>query len=169
MSETRATKVKFDGSKVRIEYEKKRLDGHYDEYTLSSLDSPSLEFQNALKALAMDAVTICELDGKDVDKLTVRGVTLTYTNDIMGACITALKKLETSNAPLVLNTPHLPSEAYGDGDVTSPVLEPSTVSRLVEVAEAALRFIDGERAQGNLFVAGSEVEAPAEQLQEAMA
>jgi hypothetical protein len=165
----RITKAKYDGSKVRIEYEKQRPDGQYDEFTLSSLDGPAQPFVDALNALAMDVVGICELHADSLDRLTVRGVSFTYTNDIMGACITALKKLETSNAPLVLNTPHLPSEAYGDGDVTSPVLEPSTVSRLVEVAEAALRFIDGERAQGNLFVAGSEVEAPAEQLQEAMA
>jgi hypothetical protein len=148
----RITKAKYDGSKVRIEYEKQRPDGQYDEFTLSSLDGPAQPFVDALNALAMDVVGICELHADSLDRLTVRGVSFTYTNDIMGACITALKKLYTSNAPLVLNTPHLPEEAYGEGDTSSPLLDTATVDRLHELALAAERYVDGERAQGDLFV-----------------
>ena len=163
----RITKVKYDGAKVRIEYEKKRPDEQYDEFTLSSLDSPTQPFRDALNALAMDVVGICELDAESLDKLTVRGVSFTYTNDILGACITALKRLKTSNAPLVLNTPHLPEEAYGEGDSSTPVLDTATVDRLHELALAAERYIEGERAQGDLFVAAGEVSADAAQVQAA--
>jgi hypothetical protein len=148
----RITKAKYDGSKVRIEYEVERPDGQFDEFTLSSLDGPTAPFIDAFNALAADVVTICELHEDSLDKLKVRGVSFTYTNDIMGACITALKKLKTSNAPLVINTPHLPEESYGEGDATSPTLDTSTIDRLHELALAAERYVNGERAQGELFV-----------------
>ena len=103
-------KIKYDGSKVRIEYEQKRRDGgDPDEYSLHSADRPAPEFDPVLQALAADVVAICELPEADARKLTIRGVSLTYTDGVMGACITALKGLTTSNAPLVLNTPFLPS------------------------------------------------------------
>jgi hypothetical protein len=82
--------------------------------------------------------------------ITVRGVTFTWKNDIMGACITALKSLTTANAPLVLNTPHLPSEPYSGnpGDV-GPVLRRGT-DRLEHLITEVARYIDGERAQAKL-------------------
>jgi hypothetical protein len=146
----RITKVKFDGSKVRIEYENKREDQkQWDEFTLQSADLPTLELTDALADLRQDVLAICELPADDLLKLTVRGVTLTHTNDVLGACITALKSLKTANAPLVINTPHLPETPYGDGD--SPVLATSTVDRLHTLMLAAERYIDGERAQADLF------------------
>lgn len=158
----RVDKVKFDGSKVRIEYANKRPDNQYDEFTLGSVDRPAQPFFNAMDALRQDVIAICELADADADKLTVRGVTFTHTNDVFGACITALKKLTTANAPLVLNTPHLTEEAYGEGDTSTPLLKRETIDRLLELSLAAERYIDGERAQGTLFDAGLATEAPAE-------
>ena len=106
------TKVKYAGEKVRIEYTIDRADGgEADEYTLQSADKPLPSFETALLALTPDVVDICELDTLSAAHITVRGVTFTWKHDIMGACITALKTLTTANAPLVLNTPHLPSES----------------------------------------------------------
>lgn len=171
MSETTATKtivtkVKWDGSRVRIEYQKERTDGLSDDYTLNCADRPSPAFLNAMNALADDVVEICELGIDDAKKLTVRGVTFTHTSDVFGAVITAMKKLKTANAPLVINTPHLTEEPYGEGDTSTPLLETETVDRLHMLALEAENYINGERAQGSLIVA-SEREQPNADVQEA--
>lgn len=148
------TKIKFDGSKVRIEYQVERKDGgDADEYAMHSADKPLPEFDSALQALASDVVTICELVSSDVERLKVRGVTLTHTNGILGACITALKTLKSSNAPLVINTPHLPMEPYSDGDDQAPTMPSGMAERLAALEVQADRYLAGERAQASLFEA----------------
>jgi hypothetical protein len=143
-------KVKFDGAKVRIGYERERDDGQIDEFTMSSADQPAQSFIDALAALSEDVIDICELPADQQDKLKVRGVTVTHTNDVMGVCITALKSLKTADAPLVLNTPHLTEAPYSEGS-TSPLLSTETCDRISELLLAAERYLDGERAQGDLF------------------
>jgi hypothetical protein len=154
MNEQRFTKIKYDGSKVRLEYERPRKDdGDADEFLLNSADKPAPELDAALQALAVDVVTICELIPSDVSRLKVRGVTLTYTNEIQGAVITALKTLTTSHAPMVCNTPHLPSEPYseGAGDYQPPTWPTGMFDRIAALEAQAKRYLDGERAQATLF------------------
>lgn len=146
------TKIKYDGSKVRIEYEVERKDGSdADEYSVFSADKPLPEFDAALQAFAVDVVSICELNPSDVDKLKVRGVTLTRTNDILGVVVTALKELKSSNAPMVINTPHLPETPYSDGDDFAPVMPSGMCQRVWNLEAEAQRYLDGERAQASLF------------------
>lgn len=149
MSEKRYTKIKFDGSKVTLAYEMTRTDGDPDEFNVLCADLPAPEFDQALQALAQDVAAICELPESDVLKIKVRGVTLTWAHDVMGACITAMKTLKTANGPLVINTPHLPSDGYSDSDC--PMLSPATVTRLEALAFQAERYLGGDRAQGQLF------------------
>jgi hypothetical protein len=149
--ETRFTKIKYDGSKVRIEYEVTREPGKDpDEYTVFSADAPMPSFIDAMNALAQDVIAVCELPADQIDKLKIRGVSLTHTNDILDACITALKVVKTANAPLVLNTPHLPAEGYSDNP-DEPVMPSWMGARLEAVSDEAQRYIDGERAQASLF------------------
>jgi hypothetical protein len=153
----RFTKIKFDGDKVRIEYEMPRKDGgDPDAYTLLSIDKPLPEFQVALQAMKQDVIDICELDPSCGDKLTVRGVTLTHTNDVLGACVTALKLLKTANAPLVLNTPHLPEASYSGDDNGTPIMATAMGDRLSALMIEAERYVNGERAQASLFNAEDE-------------
>jgi hypothetical protein len=148
----RFTKVKYDGSKVRIEYEVPRKDGgDADAYTLVSIDAPAPEFIAALAAMRQDVIDICELDPSCGDKLEVRGVTITHTNDVLGACVTAIKKLKTANAPLVLNTPHLPEVSYSGDDNGEPLMTTAMGDRLSALFIEAQRYVDGERAQASLF------------------
>lgn len=145
----RFTKIKFDGSKVTLGYEIPRKDGDPDEFTVFCADLPAPEFDQALQALAVDVAGICEMPDSDAVKIKVRGVTLTWAHDIMGACITAMKSLKTAQSPLVLNTPHLPSESYSDTDC--PVLRTDCIHRLDRLALEAERYLNGERAQGSLL------------------
>lgn len=142
-------KVKFDGVKVRIEFQRKRADDRYDEAWLASFDHPMRSFIAALIALAPDVCTICELPSDQVDKLQVRGVSFSHTNDIMGAVITALKPVKTAQSPVVLNTPHIPQAPYSDGG-EGPLLDDDTADRLETLRDEAIRYINGEREQPQL-------------------
>lgn len=153
------TKIKSDGSKVMIAYEVERKDGgDADEYSMHSADKPRPEFDAALQALATDVVYICELIPSDVERLRVRGVTLTHSNGILGACITALKTLKSSNAPLVINTPHLPVEPYSDGDDNAPTMPSGMADRIAAVEAEAQRYLDNDRAQVSLFAGATKDE-----------
>ena len=146
------TKVKYDGSKVRIEYTVDRKDGgESDEYSVVSGDKPLPSFTDALQALSMAVADICELNREASSCIDVRGVTFTWKSDIMWACITGLKSLKTTNSPLVLNTPHLPESAYsGNPDDGSPCLPRAAAQLLYSVLEEAKRYLNGDRAQATL-------------------
>ena len=139
-------KVKYDGTKVNIEYaiEKKQVK---DVFTLESTEKPLPEFRNALNDLKPFFEEICELPAGYSDNIEVRGVSFSYggENDTMGATITGLKPLKTANAPLVINTPHLPSEDYSGNNDMAKTLPSDSIYYLNELQRQAERFIDGER------------------------
>jgi hypothetical protein len=167
-TETRFTKIKLDASRVRLEYETVREGGDPDEYSMLCAERPRAEFGTALQALAADVVEICELAADDLAKITIKGVTLTHTNDILGAVITATKALKGSNAPLLLNTPHLPEEAYsGQASDPNPTMPLGMATRLKRLVEEAGAYVRGSRAQGSLFPAEGRQTASAEVLEAA--
>lgn len=158
--ERHITKVKYEGSKVHIEYEVVKDNG-IDEFSLTCREEPRPEFKAALDGLAptvAEGIEIPELtDAKGLKKyvktLEVRGVSFSYSNGIMGAVITALKTLENCNSPLVINTPHKPSSPYSQGDPSAEdkCLSPAAVKELKKLQEEAEKYIAGERAQGEMF------------------
>jgi hypothetical protein len=150
----RITKVKYDGKKVRVEYERGSLTDP-DEFLVSCKDEPSVEFKDALQALQPDVNELCEFP---IDQaLSIRSVSYSHTNGIMGACVTALRSLKKANSPLVINTPHLPSEPYSD-NADELTLDPNMTERLIHLANLAEMYVGGDaRAQASLL------DAPAEQ------
>lgn len=140
----RINKVKFDGAKVRLEFEIERPDGRFDESVVASFDAPLPSFNGALQALAADVCTICESGADQAAHLRVSSVSFSHANDIMGAVITGVKPVMTAQSPVVLNTPHLTVKPYGD---VGPVFSLGTVERLERLITEAERYILGERAQ----------------------
>lgn len=145
-------KVKFDGTRVEIRYTVARGGGDPDEYELKCRDLPRPEFETALKSLLPHAAKILELDEEYLERATVRGVTFSFTNEVMGAVMTIIRPLDTANAPLILNTPHLPSESYNEDSKggNDLLLSPECVSALDDLKTEAENYIDGQRAQGML-------------------
>ena len=148
----RITKVKYDGAKVRIEYEQAREVGDPDEFSLNCADRPVPEFEAALAALIDDVLEICELPPEYAKGIKVRGVSISWTNDVMGACVTALRTLQTANSPLVINTPHLPSDQYSEGG-EAPLMSEEFVDHVETLMDRATDYINGTRAQQSLPLA----------------
>lgn len=147
------SKIKFDGTRVEIKYTVGRGGGEPDEYELKCRDLPHPDFKVAFEALRPFVAEICEMDEDYLEKSEVRGVSISNTNGVMGACITVLKTLKTATSPLVINTPHLPSEPYNEeqNPETAKLLPKECVEAIQDLIDEAGLYVDGKRAQGSLF------------------
>ena len=115
--ETMVRKIKWDGSRIKLSFEiRYPIPGtdeqRTDEYDLKSIDRPTPAFIDALNALGADVDEWLEMPSNWSSNLIIRGVSLSWTDDIMGAVITALKPLNDSRAPFVVNTPHKPAMPF---------------------------------------------------------
>ena len=150
--ERRFTKIKYDGKKVNLYYV---VEANEDKHWFESIQQPTPEFVAALDKLVADVIVICELPIIYITGLKIRGVSLSWTiadgEYIMGAVITALKTLSTSNSPLTINTPHLPAEDYGGNNPNAKVLSADCCDNIKELIESAEGFLLGERSQANMF------------------
>ena len=149
----RIKKIKLLDGKVKIEYEVLEGDKIKEEYSLTSVDKPLPSFSAALQALSQSVIDICELPQQDVEYIGIIGVSFSFAGDkqVMGAVITAQKKLKKSDAPLNLNTPHKIKEFYGETGSKHQLLDSETIDKLSTLIEEAERYITGERQQINLF------------------
>ena len=153
---TRICKVKRASGKLEIEYEVPSKDGA-NEFVLKSRELPRGEMIRAFEALVQPAIVdVLELPDAYTEDCKATGASFSYVpgptgKEIMGCVITLQKKLSTANSPLILNTPHLPSEAYsGNPNDTNPTLPGELVDRLEKLQEEARLYIRGERAQATL-------------------
>lgn len=145
-------KVSWDGERVLVKWEVMQPKG-VDEFQLSCVDAPATDLLDALAALRPRVAEICQLPEEYCASMEIRGVSFSYGGEgrVMGATITALKPLATANAPLVVNTPHLASESYSEDGPTDKLLSTAAIVALEAVMVEALRYIDGHRAQRDLF------------------
>ena len=152
------TKVKIEKSKTRIHYllPVRGRPEDMDEYTLSCSDAPKPSFYDAANALKAHAAAICEMAPGWAHNLEIKGVSFSWSNDVMGATITALKPLSGSNAPLVINTPHKPETPYSEGGDETNCLTPECADALRTLLNEARDYVDGDRAQNLLPFGGSD-------------
>ena len=152
----RFTKIKFDGTTVELHYEEG--DNYLDKYTMKCNELPRPDMVMAFDALREEARLLCELPEDYLQRIDVRSVSLNYggKQETMGATITARMKLEYSNGPLNLNTPNKPVEPYveanyDDETYAKMCLRSECVDKLEKLIDEANYYVDGQRAQGNLF------------------
>ncbi|MBT8489701.1 MAG: hypothetical protein KJN62_01495 [Deltaproteobacteria bacterium] len=152
----RIIKVKITKEKkIHITYEIENKIASWDEYSFTCLDEAIPEFYCALNMLAYDVIELCELPDEYVERIDVKGVSFSYggEKEVMGATISACMLLNHSNCPLSLNTPHKPSESYNDITAAEDqILSDITVQRLNDLIKQCKKYIDGERAQTDLFL-----------------
>lgn len=152
----RVHKVKMNkDGKITINYSQPHKSGSRDEYSLTCNDAPRPAFIDALAAMGRHVVDICELPADYSGGLHVNGVTFSYGGDeeTMGATITASKQLTGSTAPLLINTPHKPSEPYATGADDGNCLSDDAIADLLALQREAVAYIEGKRAQQILNLA----------------
>lgn len=153
--QTRFTKIKYNKGMVKLHYDSISSMGNAESYVVSSEDLPLQSFNEAFQAVGEFVAEICEIATES--PIEVLGVSFGYGGDaeVMGATITAKLELENSNSPLIMNTPYKPSEPYTEGGDESVLLPVRCVKALDVLSKEAKKYLNGERAQGELFAGES--------------
>jgi hypothetical protein len=147
------TKIKSNGKQVVLEWTtpaKGGRTGELIEHRLCSEQPPVQEFTDALDALKVEVGALLEVPAKWALPLRVIGVSINTEEDgRKGYVITALKDLEATNAPAVINTPHL--RAQEDDEEQGKFAPASLIELVGEVIERAKDYVGGKRAQLDMF------------------
>ena len=138
-------KVKYKKGRTTIVHHTGPMDDPEDSDSKTSKSPPTDEFKKALQDLKTDLLEICELE--DDHPVEIIGVSFSYPKDVMGVTITGLRTLDTSVAPLILNTPFKTAEPLNEGGDTNEAgfLSDVTVKRLKKVIEEAINYLGGAR------------------------
>lgn len=142
-------KISVTSDKVSITY-KSTHNGTTEECFLSSSEKGRESLYLAMSELNMHIVQLCELPNDVGSDLKATSISFSDNEGVMGAVITGTKKLSNSNTPLLLHTPHK-TEFNKDGNTTVKHLPADTCRCLRKLQEAAIYYLKGKRAQGNLF------------------
>lgn len=144
------TKIKLTKGQVALEWVTEegptRTDQH--EHRLTSFELPHPGFLAAMEGFKRPVLDLLELPSMYGDGLAVTGISITHEDDRgRGLVITCQKQVAGAPAPLIFNTPYLPEDAGEHGQS----LPEKMIEALDVAVEAAGRFLQGERAQGDLF------------------
>lgn len=123
---------------------------NWDKFTLVCKDPPKEELKERLQVMANHVVEICEFEQSATKKIAVSGITVSYTQENRYLVITALKDLNYSQAPLVINTPARPE--LPNGECTEEFCMSKVLRNdLMALENEAWLYINGDRAQQSLF------------------
>ena len=166
---------------AKITYSIER-DGSSEKHQMECPDKPMPELLEALQGLEYDALKELEVvrvgdrsfyeamdlalhegrseefreelsrGGASEAIAVVRSVSFSWGCDILGASICLLIEMRNSDAPLVVNTPHKPSQQYSDGG-QAHLLPEKLVDKLRALHGLIELYIEGtrERKQTDLF------------------
>ena len=150
----RFQKIKYSKGRVKIEYEiPNKIKKDWDQLFLACSDEPRPEFMSALQALSEDVIEMCELPEDYRTRIIVTGVSLSYATDdeIPGATTISQMVLKKSNVNLNINTPFKPFQPYSEDGDRAQCLSEDCVQRLEDLMSEAESYVNGIRAQGELF------------------
>ena len=154
MARRHITKVKFKEGRVEIHAKQKlRVGDDAKTEILNCSEEPADGFKKAFGELETHVRTILQLpDEQWQDRIQITGVSYSFSEDteVEGAVITGFVRLDTSHSPFSFNTPHLPFEQYS-ATGESPLMPEEAQDDLRILRREAELYLDGKRAQGDLF------------------
>lgn len=148
----RIKKIRVDKlNRINIEYEIERPDSDPDEFSFTCADKALPSFYIAFQALFLDVIEMCEIPRSS--NISIKGISFSFSGEkeVMGCVLTAQKTLLNSDSPLNLNTPHKISEFYGETGSKKQLLSDDCKKRLNDIIYEAIRFVNGERLQKDMF------------------
>ncbi len=148
----RIAKAKIKDGQLHVELEGMENDVER-KMSLKSLDGFHPDLQAAFDALCPSVREILEWPSNLYpDSLRVTGVSWSFSEGtgVEGAVLVCQAALEGCTSPFCFNTPHLPFEQYTE-DGNAPLMPDGAQDALGELRREVQRYIDGKRAQLNLF------------------
>jgi hypothetical protein len=100
-------KIRVKEDYVEVEFNNKTADKQTTKDTkFKSYLKPHPDFITAMTCLNVDVIEILELPTDYINGLDVKSVSINHEADGIGSVISAIKKLNNSDAPFCLNTPY---------------------------------------------------------------
>lgn len=149
----RIAKAKRKDDQLHVELEDTDNDTER-KVSLKSLGGCHVDLGTAFDALAPYVREILEWPNSLYgNHMTVTGVSWSVSEktDVEGAVISAQASLEGCNSPFCFNTPFLPFDLYNEENEDQPVMPDGAQDALRELRAEVLAYIEGKRAQGDLF------------------
>lgn len=145
----RFTKVRYRNGETTLNWLDEEADASKHKHEVTSTEDPEPEFRSGLGALAPHVAALLGLPKSQSEHLEVAGISLRYgEDDRYGVVVTCIKELEDGDSPWVINTPHRKSR---DVDDERPALSEEFEAAIDQVLDMARGFVEGKRAQGELF------------------
>lgn len=142
-------KIKFEGERTNVTYEENIENGLIQKEIIFKTDTERhSDFTAAANDLIPLAVSLLGLPMDYKEGIEFRGVTFSNNeHQGMGAVVTMLKYIDGINSPFVMNTPHMHNAEDGNSIMSTPYRK--ALEHLIKEAEM---FLQGKRAQGDLFI-----------------
>ena len=158
MQNIRMLKIKAKGKFITLQWEQyQKSTSNWDEHALTSADPPRPELLDCMKKMNQHIVDICEMQKSDINKVEARSISLSYGEDGSGVVISGIKELEHNTSPLCINTPYKPE--FGPEGMEECGMSAELQEDIGNLCDEAFKYINGDRAQQNLFTDGqAEVE-----------
>lgn len=118
------------------------------EHLMDGDEGAHPDFITALQDFVPEVIKLLELPTAYTTGLTVTSLSMNYKSDRLGLVVTCQKKLERSNSPFVIHTPHL---REANDEETGEYLSDEVVALVQKVEKFAAAYVSGARAQGELF------------------
>lgn len=153
MSEQFISKIKFKEGQIVIVVREGDAASTERETTIKSWEDPHEDLRKAVSDLEVHVRDILELPATWAEgSVKITGVSFSKSEDtgVVGAVMTAQAGIEASDAPFTFNTPHLPFAQYSPTG-NSPTMPNRAIEALEKVQEEALAFLNGKRAQMDMF------------------
>ena len=140
----KVSKVRMKDPEVFIAYQEPHGEDTVT-VTVEAEDAPKQSFLDALQGLADHALKLCELPVSWSTNVEARGLTVKQTGEGVGAVISCVKTL-SSGQVMSFNSPY--TLAVNDN---GPELGGDALQAVERLMAEALAYVDGKRAQGQLF------------------
>ena len=127
-----------------------------EEHKISSHDMPLPEFHEALQGLSAIVVKLLELDGTPWEKeIICKGIEKISENrsGVRTITLIAMRRFDHFIAPIEVKTPAFPIDILEGDDTKSkkmPNLNDDELNAILDFINEAVRYVDGNRAQGEL-------------------
>jgi hypothetical protein len=149
----RIAKAKRKDGQLQVELEQTNSDTER-KISLKSLGGCHPDLDAAFDDVAPYVREILEWPGNLYSNhMTVTGVSWSVSENtgVEGAVISAQASLKGCNSPFCFNTPFLPFDLYNEENENQPVMPDGAQDALAALRAEVQAYIDGKRAQGDLF------------------
>lgn len=121
-------------------------------------DNPLPSFLKAIDGLAAHVCTLCEFPEREVAKIAATGITCVEKGDNTLALIVARKTIKKGKRVINLATPLL-AMYEDDENKSADCMEKDEASAIEKVIKEAVKYLGGDRAQGQINFVPEEGEA----------